>query len=311
MKFYIGVTDNEWFRFLSERNSEEVNFWSPTPKPLFATPAAIGMPFLFKLKRPFNHIAGGGFFVTWSNMPVRLAWDVFGDKNGAASLSDFEELLDPLRGKNSFSREIGCTVLSNCFFLPREAWLPDPEGFSTNLMRGKMYDSDVQPGSALWQRLEAFFSDPDTRLQASSRSASVIRDAPRFSEPALIRQRLGQAAFRVLVTNAYRKKCAITGESTLVALEAAHILPYSMSGQHSVSNGMLMRADFHRLFDQGLVTVTPEYRIKVSPRIREAWFNGKVYYRLNNEPLAVLPDNPLEQPNRDYLGWHMQNCYVE
>ncbi|MEO8380763.1 MAG: HNH endonuclease signature motif containing protein [Acidobacteriota bacterium] len=64
----------------------------------------------------------------------------------------------------------------------------------------------------------------------------------------------------------------MTGESTLVTLEAAHIIPYSMDGQHSVANGLLLRADFHRLFDEGLVTVTPDYQIKVSPKIREAWF---------------------------------------
>ena len=46
-------------------------------------------------------------------------------------------------------------------------------------------------------------------------------------------------------------------------------------------------ADFHRLFDAGLVSVTPDMTIRVSPRIREAWFNGKAYYRMDGQPLTV------------------------
>jgi putative restriction endonuclease len=60
MKFWVGVTDNQWFKFLSELQPEEVNFWQPSATPPFSS-APIGLPFLFKLKRPNNHIAGGGY----------------------------------------------------------------------------------------------------------------------------------------------------------------------------------------------------------------------------------------------------------
>jgi HNH endonuclease len=63
-----------------------------------------------------------------------------------------------------------------------------------------------------------------------------------------VKPRLGQSSFRVLVTDAYKRRCAITGENTLVALEAAHIVPYSKDGSHEIRNGLLLRADFHRLF---------------------------------------------------------------
>ena len=52
----------------------------------------------------------------------------------------------------------------------------------------------------------------------------------RFGEPHLIRPRLGQGAFRVLVTDIYRRRCAVTQERTLPALEAAHIRPYGDGG---------------------------------------------------------------------------------
>jgi putative restriction endonuclease len=120
---------------------------------------------------------------------------------------------------------------------------------------------------------------------------------------------LGQASFRVLITDAYKRRCAITGESTLIALEAAHIVPYSREGTHDVRNGLLLRADFHRLFDVGLVSVTPDMRIKISPRIREAYFNGKAYYRMNDAPLMQIPDRPELRPDPDRLDWHYKNCF--
>ena len=81
--------------------------------------------------------------------------------------------------------------------------------------------------------------------------------------------RLGQGAFRIVVTDTYDRRCALTGERTLPVLEAAHIKPYSSGGAHDITNGLLLRSDLHTLFDRGYLTVTPEYRLEVSRRIRE------------------------------------------
>ena len=131
----------------------------------------------------------------------------------------------------------------------------------------------------------------------------------RYGAPALVKPRLGQGAFRVLVTDAYRRRCALTGESTLPVLEAAHILPFAESGPNDVANGLLLRSDFHKLFDLGMITVTPELRVEVSPRIREEWFNGKAYYRLHGQELANLPASISERPNPAFLRWHNESRY--
>ena len=104
-------------------------------------------------------------------------------------------------------------------------------------------------------------------------------------------------------------KCAITGERTLPVLEAAHILPFAKHGPHHVSNGLLLRSDFHKLFDLGYVTVNPDLRVEVSPRIKEEWFNGKAYYRLDGQPLATVPNESEFQPKREYLEWHNKNVF--
>ena len=307
MKFWVGVTDNKWFKYLSETLPDEVNFWQPGATAPF-TGASLGLPFLFKLKRPYNHIAGGGFFVTYSRLPLNLAWEVFGQKNGCESLDELRRLIRPLIAEGRNDDDIGCTVLANPFFLDEREWLADPPGWSSNIVRGKMYDSLEDSGRTIWAYVQTRLSSPSETKEYND-AASVAEQAEKYGAPIAVRPRLGQASFRVLVTEAYQRRCAITGEKTLVALEAAHIVPYSGEGEHDVKNGLLLRADFHRLFDVGLVSVTPDLKIRVSPRIREAWFNGKVYYQLDNKHLSVIPVNPSMRPDPDRLDWHFKNRF--
>lgn len=89
-----------------------------------------------------------------------------------------------------------------------------------------------------------------------------------------IRARIGQGAFRAIVTDAYKRRCAITGEKTLPVLEAAHIKPYSESGPNLTKNGLLLRSDMHILFDKGYMTVSNNH-LEVSRRIREEYENGR------------------------------------
>jgi putative restriction endonuclease len=311
MKFWVGTTDSRWFNFLATRAPEEVNFWQPSTMPPFMN-APAGMPFLFKLKRPHNHIAGGGFFIRHSAIPMSLAWEIFGQGNGAASLAELKDLLGPLSKGSLSLREIGCQVIANPFFLDPADWLSTPPGWSSNIVRGKMYETTHPDGAEIWSHVQQFFvkcQPPSSKNALATVGLSVQEDAPKYGVESLIEPRLGQGAFRLTLTDAYRKRCALTGESTLPVLEAAHIVPYANEGTHDVRNGLLLRADFHKLFDAGLVSVTPDLTIQISPRIREAWLNGKVYYRLHNQPLAVMPVNPLHRPDPDRLNWHFKNVF--
>lgn len=303
MRLWVGVTDNGWFEFLSNIGADEVNFWQPSGiAPFVSLPP--GTPFLFKLKRPYNHIAGGGFFVKYVTLPIHLAWDAFGDKNGAPSLAQLDRMVRPLASAQKPALfDIGCTILANPFFFRKEQWIDVPEDWSSNIVRGKTYDTESQVGARLWKQVEerrALVGDP-LRIEESP---------AQYGAPFLAQARLGQGAFRILVTEAYKRRCAITGESILPVLEAAHIKPFSQSGFNNAFNGLLLRSDFHKLFDLGLVTLTPELNIEVSPRIREEWFNGKAYYRLHGHKVAVVPDNPVDYPRADLLRWHNENVYV-
>ena len=82
----LGITNNEWFRFLAAKGSlEEINFWRPTPQP-YRQDFYSGMPFLFKLHAPEEFIVGGGFFLRFVPVPQSLAWAAFHEANGASTL---------------------------------------------------------------------------------------------------------------------------------------------------------------------------------------------------------------------------------
>ena len=86
----------------------------------------------------------------------------------------------------------------------------------------------------------------------------------------IIKQRRGQPDFRRKLLSAYGGVCSVTGSNATEALEAAHITPVAHNGTMAISNGILMRADVHTLFDLGLLTVNPEnMRVELSESLRD------------------------------------------
>lgn len=98
MNLYIGVTDNDWYRFLSQLpNVDELNFWQPGGKQRFQS-LKPGELFLFKLHSPQNFIVGGEFFTHSSILPVSLAWEAFGEKNGTGTFGEMRAKILKYRG---------------------------------------------------------------------------------------------------------------------------------------------------------------------------------------------------------------------
>ena len=74
-----------------------------------------------------------------------------------------------------------------------------------------------------------------------------------------IAQRRGQRPFRDALIQSYQQMCQVTAFTGVEALEAAHIVPYSVGGEQAndPTNGLLLRADIHTLFDLALLKVDP------------------------------------------------------
>lgn len=303
VKLIVAVTDSDWFDHLrSIPNLEEANFWSPSPSNFRALQP--GELFLFKLHAPRNFIVGGGVFAYATTLPCSLAWEAFADKNGATTATEMRARIAKYRRVSTAERtdfEIGCRILTQPFFLPDADWIPVPASWSPNIVSFKTYSTSEPDGLSLWEAVQERATPKASRFS--------LHEAPRFGEPILVHPRLGQGAFRVLVTDSYHRRCSVTGEKTLPALDAAHIRPYGAGGSHDASNGLLLRRDLHSLFDAGYVTVTPKKRFEVSGRIREEFQNGRHYYALHGQEISV-PDLAERHPEREALAWHNEHVFL-
>ncbi len=308
MRFFVGVTDNRWYEHLACLAPDEVNFWRPSGKGFQAVP--IGAPFLFKLHSPLNYIVGGGFFVRAEQLPLSLAWDAFGQKNGAPDRETFRRLIRSHRGGSEVDPEIGCIILNAPFFFPRSMWIPMPADWRPNIVTGKTYDTSDAIGQQLWEDVSSLL---DVQAMVAERESDVLgvkQGELRYGKEYLRKSRLGQGAFHILVTSAYHRRCAISGEKTLPVLEASHIQPFAEQGPNRIDNGLLLRSDMHILFDRGYITVTPDYRVEVSRRIREQFENGRDYYAFHGQPLRVMPTTDEDRPNRAFVDWHNTHIYL-
>jgi putative restriction endonuclease len=296
VRLVVAVTDGDWFEQLRQQPKlTEVNFWAPSAASFKALQP--GELFLFKLHSPRNFIVGGGVFAHATAMPCSLAWEAFGEANGAHTAQEMRARIARYRRIDPSDRSdftIGCRVLTQPFFLEEAKWSPVPASWSPNIVTFKTYSTDEADGRALWEAIQ---------VGQSPAPSSLHEDRARYGEPILVKPRLGQGAFRILVTDTYERRCAITRERTLPALDAAHIRPYGEGGEHEAKNGLLLRRDIHSLFDAGYVTVTPDLRFEVSRRIKEEFENGREYYALHGREVWV-PERPDTRPDPIALRWH-------
>lgn len=231
MKIYVGVTDPDWFQFLRDANPSEVNFWRPGGQNFAAL--SPGELFLFKLKAPHNAIAGGGFYVRYTQLPLSLAWDVFGLKNGAADYRDFRKRLIDLRRDRSSNPQIGCIILTAPFFFAEDEWIEVPDSFAKNIVSGKTYDmQEDADANVLWSKVQDRLTSRAFLPMDDVSPTIVAEELEKYGAGYVAKNRLGQSGFRAAVTDAYNRRCAFTGEKTLPALQASHIKPYAVSGPH-------------------------------------------------------------------------------
>lgn len=200
-----------------------------------------------------------------------------------------------------------------------------PEGSFSPIFKGMRTD----PGSApvLSERVRGLFvqiergvyvlSEKGKRLVLASsdqglsgtaeREANVLADEGYWSndlnvdrrQRALreVVQRRGQPEFRLRLLEAYDYSCAITGSNAVAALEAAHIAPYLGEQSNLTSNGLLLRADLHTLFDLNLFGIEPSsLRITLSKSLLAS------SYAIIHEQSLRVPQQPSDSPSKAALA---------
>jgi len=308
MRGFVAVTDPGWYERLRRTpGPKDANFWRPSTREVRLAP---GTPFFFKLKAPHHAIGGFGFFSSFSVLPDWLAWDTFEGANGTADLKELRARLSKIQQGARIEADpqgrIGCCLIAEAQFFPREAWVAAPSDWHARTVTGAAYDLSQGEGARIWQQCQEQAAASD-----GSRSGLVLQEptGERYGTPSLRRPRLGQGIFRVQVLDAYGRACAVTGEHSLPVVEAAHIKPYADGGEHRVTNGLALRTDIHRLLDRGYATVDEDLRFVVSRRLKADFDNGHSYYGLQGRPLQV-PQDPGLHPSREALAWHRQECFL-
>lgn len=202
---------------------------------------------------------------------------------------------------------IGCLFIRDpVFFAAGETVSPPPDYPRSGAMQGKSYD--LAGGSHA-----GYFGDLLQRVLGVALEVDLAapwhRPGPVFGDPRLCPQRMGQQAFRAVVLDTYRRRCAITGSKIGPVLEAAHIRPVTEDGEHRLDNGLLLRSDVHTLFDRGYLGIDPSYRLRVSPRLREEFGNGDQFYARAGRVIA-LPDRRNQRPAREFIEWHLDTKFL-
>lgn len=308
MKAYVGVTDGDWYRFLARRPElGEVNFWRPGGAREFGV-LDLGEPFFFKTHYSHNRVVGGGIYSGFAGLRVSEAWEFFGEGNGVSSLEEMRSRLSRYRRASIKPGEdpvIGCLFIRDARFFPLDDTADPPPHFAPNIVQGKTYDlADASVGS--------YFEELLQRLLAQQIQLEVAgpwhRAGPVYSDPRLAPKRLGQRAFQAVVLRAYARRCAVTGDRIRPVLEAAHIRPLALGGEHRLDNGLLLRSDVHTLYDRGYLSVDPKHRLHVSPRLRDEFGNGEQFYAHVGERIA-LPERRRDRPGQEFLEWHLDEVF--
>ncbi len=291
--FAISPTDINWFKFLkNEGLNTEVNFWTPTPWNI--SKLSVNDRLYFMLKSPIRKIGGYGQFLRYKNASVDRAWNEFGLKNGCGSKKEFTEQLDKYKSKRStdeigiLESEIGCIVLTNVVFFDDTSYLDLDKfkiDFSRHIVKIKYFNSE----------------DPLHIHEQINELPSVFELLPtsveKLKKARLVTERKGQGNFRAKLTFAYNNKCCITGECTSELLEASHIQPYINENSNHVRNGLLMRVDFHKIYDSGLMYIDENYRIHISPQLQSEYYKGYDGRYIN------LPNNVEFYPSKKALKY--------
>ncbi len=293
--FAIAPTDLSWFtRMREEPPGRVVNFCDPTPWGVKRLRE--GDRLYFMLKAPVRRVGGYGAFVRYVDMTAADAWATYGLGNGVDSQEELVRKIETFAEKRSkgFTSTgnplIGCIELADVVTLDDDRFI-DPaacgHSFPNEVVKLKYFHEHDNIAARLGIGAEM----PPFAIVAGAASR----------KPTQRKDRKGQSAFRQQILRNYGYRCCILGEALVELLEAAHIQPYIDERSNHPQNGLCLRVDLHRLFDEGLISITEGYTVKVSNRLVATSYEGL------EGKLISLPADLSSQPSADALAFHRTN----
>jgi putative restriction endonuclease len=145
-------------------------------------------------------------------------------------------------------------------------------------------------------------------------SSGITRgDLPREGRErdAVVKIRVNQSFFRQTVLASYDNKCCVTGVSIPDLLVAGHIIPWAVDKKNRMNpcNGLCLNALHDKAFDKGLITITTDYRLKVSKILTEKYpETGLFFLPYNNRKIALPQRFP---PSREFIEYHNKHIFKD
>lgn len=139
-------------------------------------------------------------------------------------------------------------------------------------------------------------------------------DLPRIGKEreALIKVRVNQSFFRKSILASYNQSCCVTGIDVPELLIASHIVPWAKNEKERMNpqNGLCLNALHDKAFDKGLITITPDYKIRISELLKSKISANYAGFFLPFENKTItLPGRFL--PQREFLEYHAINIFIK
>jgi len=305
----IYNTDPEWLESLRiNKITTNANFWRKDRRNLSLN---VGASFYFKVRGRLQ-IAGRGTFREQRELDIPTAWRLYGYANGVESEQSLRERAHEVLGIKA-DEPLNCILLDQIQLLKKEDYISISENLYAHGVMGPRYH-DENHLMFLAEHIDQNalgFTYPEAALSAISMQLHDSGDFnPDNIESAIeyqmkaIAQRRGQKIFRDLLLEQYQFKCCVSGADAVGALEAAHIVPYFGEDTNHLQNGLLLRSDLHTLFDLGAWTLTTDYRVELSQKLRSTCYK-------DFEGVAIrLPNKKTCRPSIDAINYHRANRFV-
>lgn len=163
-----------------------------------------------------------------------------------------------------------------------------------------------------WQSEQLLANYKNESIEKSSEIEPVEFTVEGKEREAIIKARVNQSFFRRMILNSYDYTCAITGLKVPELLIASHIIPWKdrKDTRLNPQNGICLNALHDKAFDMGMITITPDYVVKVSEEIKSQGGNITIReYFIKYDKVPII--KPIKfLPSKDYLDYH-NKCLFE
>jgi HNH endonuclease len=170
---------------------------------------------------------------------------------------------------------------------------------------------DREVWAEFYNNWEGMLSESESKLTKLKGAPDIPEELPELeiaegkTREAIVKTRVNQALFRKIILSSYDEKCCITGIDNSELLIASHIVPWAQDTKNRMNpkNGVCLNALHDRAFDRGLITISEDYRVLVSDRVKH-----EILRKYNQTPIH-LPGR--FHPDQNFLKFHRNEIFLD